>query len=354
VARSIARKRCAIRKPVATPTFSEFRAIAIRKIEQRLETRPTSGLLDAAIAATDSIPEETINSRLGKPTIIVSAPRSGSNLLFELLSRQQGIWTIGGESHAVFNAFPHLRAENGQMDSGCLGASHADADTRRMMRKVFLYLLRDHQQRTLLPLRSTGIRGPLNYVEKTPRNALNVPFLLEVFPDARFVFLHREPKACIASVVEAWTLGLQTGRFVTFKTLPHWDRPGWCFLLPPGWRRMIGRTLIEIAAFQWEASNRIVLDELNSLSGDRWKAVSYEALLNDPAAVLADLCRFIDPEIQPAPIHGGTLPLSRTTLSPPHPDKWKKHQTAIEALLPSLDSTVRRLTALRNQTQDAR
>lgn len=311
-----------------------------------METGPTSGLLDEAIAATDRIPEETINSLLGKPTIIVSAPRSGSNLLFELLSRQPGIWTIGGESHAVFNAFPHLRAENGQLDSGCLNAGHADVETCRRMRRVFLYLLRDRQHRTLLPLPPTGIRSPLHFVEKTPRNALNIPFLLKAFPDARFVFLHREPKACIASLVEAWTLGLQTGRFVTFRDLPQWDRPAWCFLLPPGWRNMIGKSLAEIAAFQWLQSNRIVANELLSLPRERWITINYETLVQDPAAAQTDLCQFIDPSIQPAPIRPGMLPLSRTTLSPPHPDKWKKHRAEIEALMPSLESTIRLLAAL--------
>lgn len=278
---------------------------------------PIPGLLEAALVATKHLSVETIDDLLGRPTFIVSAPRSGSNLLFELLTRQPGIWTIGGESHAVLNAFPHLRAENELLDSGCLGAGHADADTRRLMRTAFLYLLRDARDRPLHPLPPPGVRSPLNFVEKTPRNALNIPFLRVVFPEARFVFLYRDPRACIASLVEAWTLGLQTGRFVTFKDLPHRDRTAWCFLLPPGWRNMTGKTLAEIAAFQWSQSNHMVLDELSSLPRDRWQAVSYEALVNNPAAVQAQLCRFIDPELRPVPVRGRTLPLSRTTLSPP-------------------------------------
>ena len=33
---------------------------------------------------------------------IVAAPRSGSTLLFETLLRSPTLWTIGGESHAIF------------------------------------------------------------------------------------------------------------------------------------------------------------------------------------------------------------------------------------------------------------
>ncbi len=314
-----------------------------------MQTRPTSGLLDAALAATEHLSADTIKALLGRLTIIVSAPRSGSNLLFEMISGQPGIWTIGGESHAIFNAFPQLRAENEQLDSGCLGARHADADTQRLVRAVFLYLLQDGQQRALHTVGSSGVRSTLNIVEKTPRNALNIPFLREVFPGARFILLFRDPRRCIASLVEAWTVGLKTGRFVTFKDLPQWDRSAWCFLLPPGWRNMIGKTLTEIAAFQWAESNRIVLDELHSLPPDRWKAVSYEALVQDPAAVQTQLCQFIDPGMQTVPIPAGTLPLSRTTLSPPHPDKWQKYRVEIEDLLPALEPTIQRLAALRNQ-----
>ena len=273
------------------------------------------------------------------PIIIVSAPRSGSNLLFEQLAGIPGFWTIGGESHAIFRAFPHLRAENPQLDSGSLGETHADAETAHLMRSCFLYLLRDARGRPYLSL-PAGERPPsVCLLEKTPRNALNIPFLLKVFPDARFVYLHRQPRQAVASLIEAWTLGLQSGRFKTFQQLPDWDRPGWCFLLPPGWREMRGKSLAEIAAFQWSASNRIIIDELASLPVTRWTSVTYEALVADPQSVLTGICQFAKLDPGQLQVRSGALPLSRTTISPPSADKWKKYETEIEALMSSLSVT---------------
>ena len=214
---------------------------------------PTDSLIKASLAATRHFSPEDVRALLEQPTIIVSAPRSGSNLLFELMSKVEGIWTIGRESHAIYNEFPHLRAENAKLDSGSLREAHADRDTRRLLRAIFLYLLRDKHGRPFIMLPAAERPARVKMLEKTPRNALNIPFLLKVFPNAKFILLHREPRANVASLVEAWKVGLQSGRFVTFLDLPGWDRAAWCFLLPPGWRSMIGKSLVEIAAFQWSA-----------------------------------------------------------------------------------------------------
>jgi len=307
---------------------------------------PTESLIKASLAATRHFSPEDIRALLEQPTIIVSAPRSGSNLLFELMSKVEGIWTIGRESHVIYNEFPHLRAENAKLDSGSLREAHADRDTRRLLRSIFLYLLRDKHGRPLIMLPSAERPATVKMLEKTPRNALNIPFLLKVFPNAKFILLHREPRANVASLVEAWKVGLQSGRFVTFLDLPGWDRAAWCFLLPPGWRSMIGKSLVEIAAFQWSASNSIILDQLATLPPERWTAVSYRSLVSDPSGVRARMCRFVNAESRSDVMPIGALPLSRTTLSPPHPDKWKKYELEITALLPSLDNVSRRITEM--------
>jgi hypothetical protein len=282
---------------------------------------------------------------LQEPIIVVSAPRAGSTLLFEQLARAPGFWTIGGESHGIFRAFPQLRAQNPQLDSGRLDKSHADVETCELVRACFLLLLRDHRGQPYLQ-RAPEKRPPCaTLVEKTPRNALNIAFLLEVFPTARFIYLHRDARQSIASLIEAWTVGLQTGRFVTFRDLPNWDRPGWCFLLPPGWRSMIGKPLAEIAAFQWATANEIVLEDLSRLERDRWLPVSYADLVTDPQAVLQNICAFRGIAPSAAKHNEAELPLSRTTLTPPDPDKWRRHEEAINALLPTLERTERAIAA---------
>jgi len=288
--------------------------------------RQLAGNASSTYSATD------IESLLEAPTIIVSAPRSGSNLLFEQMTACPGIWTIGGESHEIFRAFPHLQAENPAFDSGSLDETHADEEVTQELRRCFLFLLRDHRGNPFMRLPISDRPARVCLLEKTPRNALNIPFLLRVFPRAKFIYLHRDPRQAVASLIEAWTLGLQTGRFVTFPELPGWDRRAWCFLLPPGWREMRGKSLAEIAAFQWLASNKIIMDGLSALPAERWLSVTYDALLAEPESVLARLARFCGTDGAFGQLTAGSLPLSSTTLTPPHPDKWKRHEQEIGAL----------------------
>lgn len=303
-------------------------------------------LLHAAASATRQISPEAVERTMGDAVIIVSVPRAGSNLLFEQMQRLPGAWSIGGESHAIFNAFPHLRAENAAIDSGRLTASHADEHTCDAMRRCFLFLMRNERGRPYLSLAGDERPAQPVLLEKTPRNALNIPFLLRVFPRVRFVFLHRDPRRNIASIIEAWAAGLDTGRFVTFRDLPGWDRPGWCFLLPPGWRGLAGKSLADIAAFQWSAANTIVLDELQRLDAERWTTVSYEQLLQDPTATLTALARFAGLSGPAGEVPVESMPLSRTTLSPPHPDKWKRHEADIERVREIWEPVAERLAAL--------
>ena len=302
-------------------------------------------LVAAARAGTAEYGAGSIAAILRQPVIILSAPRSGSTLLFEGMLRMPGAWSIGGESHGLFNAFPHLRAENADLDSGSLDERHADRATCEGLRAAFLFLLRDHAGRRYLDRPPMQRPGDVRLIEKTPRNALNIPFLLRLFPDARFLYLHREPRAAVASLVEAWTLGLRTGRFATFSGLPGWDRPAWCFLLPPGWRAMAGKPLAEIAAFQWAAANDTIVERLAGLPPERWMALSYESLVGRPAETLRRAARFagLDAGDDPEPI---SLPVSRTALTPPHPDKWRRHEEAIRPLLPRLEETAARIASL--------
>ena len=115
-------------------------------------------------------------------------------------------------------------------------------------------------------------------LEKTPKNSLRVPFLARVFPEARFIYLYRDPRQVLSSMIEAWT----TGRFRTYPQLPGWTGPAWSLLLVPGWRELIGRPLHEIVAAQWNAATRLLIDDLEALPVERRTIARYDALVADP------------------------------------------------------------------------
>lgn len=264
-----------------------------------------------------------------RPVFIVSSPRSGSTLLFETLMRSPSVHTIGSESHGVIETIPGLQIGARAFASNRLDVADATPEVVGELRRRFAALVRDR----------SGARprtGRLRMLEKTPKNSLRVPFLAAAFPEARFVFLYRDPRETLASMMEAW----MSGRFQTYHDLPGWPLPYWSLLLTPGWRALAGRPLPEIVAAQWRAAIEALLDDLEMLPRERWIAVRYRDLVADPAAEVARLCAALD-YAWDEPL-GAALPLARSTLTRPSADKWRKHAAVIEPLLPGLQSTIAR------------
>lgn len=288
-------------------------------------------------AATPSHPQLT-RERLNQPVFIIAAPRSGSTLLFETLAVSQQLYTLGGEGHELIEGIPDLQPGAPGVDSNRLEVQHASATVADSIIRQMLLEARDaHGQSP--PNDGTALR----FLEKTPKNALRIPFLNRIFPDARFIVLWRDPRENLGSIIDAW----RSGRWKTYNGLPGFDGP-WSLLLPPGWRAMNGRPLEEIAAFQWGSTYRIVLDDLAVLARERWTSVTYGELLADPAATIRRLCGFAGIEFDPSLAQHVTqpLPLSRYTLAPPARDKWRQHEAQIARVLDSVETTWRRLQAL--------
>src|SRR5690606_26533588 len=175
---------------------------------------------------------------------------------------------------------------------------------------------------------SAGTRARM--LEKTPKNALRIPLLREVFPDARFIYLHRDPRQVLGSMLDGW----QSGGFRTYPALPGWQGPAWSFLLVPGWRDLSGQPLEDIVAAQWARTSQVLLDDLDALPAGHWTGVDYGRFVADPQGETTRLCEWAgfgwDRTL------GATLPLSRYTLTPPAPDKWRRHAAAIEPRLAAL------------------
>jgi hypothetical protein len=276
-------------------------------------------------------------SRFDRPVLIVAAPRSGSTLLFETLAASNQLVTLGGEAHWLVESIAELRLGAAGVTSNRLEAEHCTAEISNIMLTQIVAALRNAAGDPI-PAGAT-----VRFLEKTPKNALRIPFFNRLFPDALFIFLWRDPQENLSSIMEAW----RSGQFKTYNGLNGLDGP-WSLLLPPGWQSLGGRPLEEIAAFQWEATNRIVLDDLAVLPRHRWISVNYADLVATPAVVVERLCQFMG-----IPADAGLkqrtlapLPLARCTLTPPAADKWRRNEVAIGKVLPGIEATWQRLKAL--------
>ncbi|MEM7081127.1 MAG: sulfotransferase [Pseudomonadota bacterium] len=285
------------------------------------------------------------SSLFDRPVFIVAAPRSGSTLLFELMRQNIEFWTTGDESHVEIESIRTLHPAARHFDSNALGRENATPGVVDALIRRFLGNLKNARGTLFADIPAETRLAQCRFLEKTPKNALRIPFLRAVFPDARFIFLHRNPQQSVASIMEAW----QSGRFVTYPNLPGWHGLPWSLLLPEGWRALADHPMADIAAFQWASANRQILSDLADLPADAWCSVSYSQLVSDKATTVERLCSFADVPFGPRmqALASEKSPLSQYTVSPPDPNKWKRYETEINRVMPGLQSVVDDLAQLR-------
>lgn len=218
-----------------------------------------------------------------RPVFVVAPPRSGGLALLLALSRAEAAYTATGQGplEGVFE----LEPENRGWDSNRLTAADAQPRAVEEIRGRLKGTLTDRDGNHP-GLDAIGIR----WIDATPRNALRIPFLNAIAPDAGFVFIQRDPLGALPSMLEMW----RSGRSVTYPDLPEWDDAlPWSGPLVPGWRELTGRELPEIVAEQWLRIMATLLDDLEALPAERWAVAQWEALLNEPRKEVERICEFV-------------------------------------------------------------
>lgn len=259
---------------------------------------------------------QRLRDQIVRPVFIVSTPRSGSTLLFETLVRAPGLFSVGNESHQrienVADFFPGARG----WTSNRLTADDASNAAVEELAGRFYPALKDRD--------GNAAQGPVRMLEKTPKNALRVPFFAKAWPDARFVYLYRDVRPTLASMMEAWA----SGRFRTYPRLPGWDGPAWSLLLVPGWQEMNGLPLNELVAHQWARTTEALLDDLSALPPEQVVALDYQQFLDAPQDMASRLAATLGLEWDLKLTD--VLPYSKVTVTPPSAHKWRKLESAIE------------------------
>ena len=315
------------RDPCVDPAFA--------RIANHAGEFPVQGAHAAEVASQDIF---------DRPVFIISAPRAGSTVLYDLLAQAEGVWTIGGESEGPIEGIPNLHLANRGFDSHRLTDLDADTCTIQALRAAFEAELRDYQGRRYLELPEGERPNHVRFLEKTPENSLRVPFLAAAFPSARFVFLHRDVRQNVSSLLSAW----HHDGFVKIPSLPGWHSGSWNFLLPEGWRQLNGASRLDVATFQWSSANQRALDDLDAIPRDRWTSVDYSELVAKPEPVARRICEFADIEITErfASVLRRPLPISATTITMPSPIKWRSNPEFHETVLRRLTPLIARLRDL--------
>lgn len=263
------------------------------------------------------------NAELDRPIFVIGAPRSGTTLLYSVLrsSSKLAHWRPT-EAHEVWEAdyHPVLRG----WDSNVLDASDVTPEAAARIKRSFLLV--------------TGRSKRL--IDKTPRNVLRVPFIDAIFPDARYIYLKRDGRDNVNSLINAW----RSPRYRTYRlpephAIPGTDPTWWKFVLYPGWQEDRNGPLEVVAAKQWITSNQQVLNAQGTIDPSRWTDVRYEDLVDRPVEEVGRLLEFADVPYEDA-IRQRAAAMSETpinTVTPPERGKWRRENpdeiAAIEDLI---------------------
>lgn len=283
---------------------------------------------------------------LDRPIFLIAPPRSGSTFLFELIRRFQNVWAWKFEMDEVWwNYFP---LERQTVPSDHLSAEECTPRVVRALRRDFYrYSLWEREARG----EPCGLKEKLGlrrirYLDKTIANCFHLGFLKKAFPDAFFLFLVRDGRANVSSMLEGWNLRDRFERVPLRKYIPAGVAvQHWCYPAPPGWEKMLDRPLEEVCAWSWREHIETAARDLESVPAERQLRLKYEDLVAAPQEIAQQVstCCQLNWQEETAEFISNK-PLSRTTVTPPDQDKWRQlNGERIERILPLIEPTMKSL-----------
>ena len=194
-----------------------------------------------------------------KPIFLVSLPRSGSTLLQKLLMSHVEI-----SSHAeTWIALPiiYSRKKNGfKAEYGQIQAYNAYQNVKISLQKNFVSD-DDIIRKYLMSIYQELSNETTYFLDKTPRYYYILDELHRIFPEAKFIYLHRNPLSIYSSMVDAFYKGNK-------RCLDRLSND-----------LILGSNYIA-KAYQKYSSKAI--------------SVKYESLIGNPNIILSDICKYLN------------------------------------------------------------
>jgi Sulfotransferase family len=266
-------------------------------------------------------------SRAADPVFVVGCSRSGTTVTYETIAQSPQLLSFGHEIPEFWDSLwgPH----HNHWESEAAGAEHALPEHRDAAQRYFFQRL-----------------GLGRVLDKTCINVMRVPYLHALFPNARFVYIHRDGRDNVSSLMDGW---LHDGHFALGKLLGPFpcavDIDGgafheWSFFLPPGWRDYNEAPLEEVCALQWLTANRLALDASQQIPPAQWIRLRYEDIFDRPLEMFRELFGHLELPFDDAiKRRCATLDKRPTSIvkGVPKKEKWKeRHAAKIERILPRI------------------
>jgi hypothetical protein len=268
-----------------------------------------------------------------RPVFIIGTPRSGTTQLLETLSKSESLWSLYTES-TIWNWIAGPKLKN--WDSVELDEKDVNPQRKKQIRELFYLSVKNHET-----IGDIAKPDQLRMIEKTPDNCFRIDFIKSIFPDAYFIYIIRDGRNAVSSMMEAWRLyqkytvpvseiriDLENGEYTN-----QWWGP-----LPKNWKNYTHAKLSEVCAFQWIEGNRKARESLKSVLSSRKMVIRFEDFTQHPEQVISRLCIFLNIPYSPL-IQNATKRIYPIEL-----DKWKRaNQQPIERVKEKLLPTMREM-----------
>ncbi|MDG6777375.1 sulfotransferase [Thiomicrorhabdus sp. zzn3] len=221
-----------------------------------------------------------------QPIVIIGAPRSGTNMLRDVLCEFQGVGTWPCDEINYIWRHGNIRSETDEYT-----IEMARPDVKKFIRKEFDQFAKQEN---------------LNFlIEKTCANSLRVPFVDQVVPEAKYIFIVRDGVDAVGSATLRWKAKLDIPyilkkvRYVPWSDLPYYGfryigsriykffskEQRLSFWGPQfnGLNEALDKySLEEVCALQWQRCVDLSEDAFQKMSDDKIVRVKYEDFVSNP------------------------------------------------------------------------
>lgn len=233
--------------------------------------------------------------------IIVGAPRSGTNILRDVLTKAQGIATWPCDEIPMI-----WRHGNRDVPHDAFESALATPEVATFIRHEFSKLAKRYKAETI--------------VEKTCATSLRVPFVYRILPDAKYVFIRRDGVDAAVSAANRWHAKFdlrytaRKARYIPPTDLPYYALRGaravvsrrgatttgptfdaeWWGPKPQDWREIgMNHSELEMAFLQWKRCVDSSIAAFDQIPSEQVHQIVYEEFVADPRTTISQLLTFL-------------------------------------------------------------
>ena len=237
-----------------------------------------------------------------QPLIIIGAPRSGTNMLRDVLTSLPGVATWPcDEINYIW------RHGNVRYPSDAFSPEMARPKVQQYIRSQFDWVARKYQAHTV--------------VEKTCANSLRVNFVDRIVPEANYIFMRRDGLDVVESAIKRWKAKLdiiylaRKARFVPLNDMPFYASlflqnqihrllsnekrlAVWGPKLDTMQELLKKHPLDEMCALQWKCCLDQAARAFAQMQPERWIEVAYEDFVCRPEVELGRIVDFLSLDVE--------------------------------------------------------